>query len=87
MVSHCTHWRARKSFVAMAIADSPVLEREEDMANSEGGLNLEATDWENFMGKGRLVVLELFSLKKFIFDHPTFASVWFWPSNFKIGYL
>ena len=25
--------------------------------------------------------------KKSIFDHPTLASVWFWPSNFKTGYL
>jgi hypothetical protein len=25
--------------------------------------------------------------KKSIFDHPTFASVLFWPSNFKTGYL
>jgi hypothetical protein len=25
--------------------------------------------------------------KKSIFDHPTLAKVWFWPSNSKIGYL
>ena len=25
--------------------------------------------------------------KKSIFDHPTFVSVWFWPSNSKTGYL
>jgi hypothetical protein len=25
--------------------------------------------------------------KKFIFDHPTLAKVWFWPSNSKTGYL
>jgi hypothetical protein len=25
--------------------------------------------------------------KKSIFDHPTFASVLFWPSKFKTGYL
>jgi len=25
--------------------------------------------------------------KKSIFDHPTLASVWFWPSNSKTEYL
>jgi hypothetical protein len=25
--------------------------------------------------------------EKSIFDHPTIVSVWFWPSNSKIGYL
>jgi hypothetical protein len=25
--------------------------------------------------------------EKSIFDNPTIASVWFWPSNFKTGYL
>jgi hypothetical protein len=25
--------------------------------------------------------------EKSIFEHPTIASVWFWPSNSKTGYL
>jgi hypothetical protein len=32
-------------------------------------------------------VMTVYTREKSIFDHPTFASVWFWPSNFKTGYL
>jgi hypothetical protein len=35
----------------------------------------------------RIVKNNVNKRKKFIFDHPILASVWFWPSNFKTGYF